>query len=370
MRPVLVLNSGSSSVKFQVIDVTDERVLLAGQLERVSDHTAALEQVMAELEAKQISPVAIGHRVVHGGAEFAEPTLITPEVVAAIESLSQLAPLHNPANLAGIRAAQAKFANLPQVAVFDTAFHQTMPAASYSYAIDRELAEKHQIRKYGFHGTSHAFVSAAAAEWLGVNLDEFNAVTMHLGNGASACAIRGGRAVDTSMGFTPLAGLVMGTRSGDIDPALVFYLFEHTDYSLDEIAELLNSRSGLTGLTGRSDMRDVTALADTGDAQARLALEVYAHRARLYLGGYFAVAGPIHALVFTGGIGENAAEVRAMIAKNLEHLGVKLDDQRNRERAAGIRLISTDDSQVAILVVPTNEELEIARQTARVLHEG
>lgn len=367
MSQVLVLNSGSSSVKFQVIDTDSGQSLASGLVERVTNHAQALQEVLDQLASFGLKPEACGHRVVHGGARFSEPVLIDQAVLDEIDALSHLAPLHNPANVAGIRAAIAAFEGLPQVAVFDTAFHQSMPEAAYRYAIDAELANRYQIRKYGFHGTSHAFVANATAEHLGLGPDELNAIVLHLGNGASATAVRAGRSIDTSMGFTPLPGLVMGTRSGDVDPALVLHLHRHADLSLDEVEELLNSQSGLLGLVGSADMRDVVAKASAGDARAELALEVYAHRVRHYIGAYMAMVGPLHALVFTAGVGENSAPVRARILRGLEHLGLTLDVERNESAERGIREISKKGATVKVLVVPTNEELEIARQTAILL---
>jgi acetate kinase len=367
MPQVLVFNSGSSSVKFQVIDTDSGESLAAGLIERVTSHSQAFSEVVAAVAQAGLTPQACGHRVVHGGARFSEPVLIDEAALAEIEQLSHLAPIHNPANLAGIRAAIEAFEGLPQVAVFDTAFHQSMPASAYSYAIDAEIAETNEIRKYGFHGTSHAFVARATAAHLGLGEDQLNAIVLHLGNGASATAVRGGRSIDTSMGFTPLAGLVMGTRSGDIDPALVLHLHRHADLSLDEVDELLNSQSGLLGLAGSADMRDVVAKASAGDAAAELALEVYAHRVRHFIGAYHALIGPLHALVFTAGVGENSVAMRARILRGLEHLGLTLDAERNESAERGIREISKVGEAVKVLVVPTNEELEIAQQTAKLL---
>lgn len=367
MRPILVLNSGSSSIKFQLIDVDTEQALITGLVERVSDHSRAFETILEQLAQSPQQPIAVGHRVVHGGAKFSRPVVLDREVIAEIESLSQLAPLHNPANLAGIRAAQAVFGDLAQVAVFDTAFHQTMPAEAYTYAIGSELAETHGLRKYGFHGSSHSYVAHATAAHLGFEPDALNAIILHLGNGASATAIRGGQSVETSMGFTPLPGLVMGTRAGDIDPALVLYLHRHADLSLDEVDEFLNSGSGLLGLAGSSDMRDVAARAAAGEQAAELALRVYAHRVKHYIGGYLATTGPIQALVFTAGVGENSAEMRARILTGLGHLGITLDTERNQAKAGGAREISAPGAALKVLVVPTNEELEIALQTAALI---
>ncbi|MGA6128558.1 MULTISPECIES: acetate kinase [unclassified Microbacterium] len=400
MTPVLVINSGSSSFKYQLVDVATERPLASGLVERIGeesgiathtvflggegtavtatkatsrieraipDHTAGFA-VMLEAFAVQgpslqnARPVAVGHRVVQGGARFFEPTLVTPLVEINIDELSALAPLHNPGALQGIRAARAAFADVPHVAVFDTAFHQTMPAAAYTYAIDRETAQKHRIRKYGFHGTSHKFVSEAAAAFLGRPLAELSQIVLHLGNGASATAIRGGESVDTSMGLTPLEGLVMGTRSGDIDPSVLGVLARREDMGPGELDAFLNKRSGLLGLAGASDMRDIDTRRREGDADAQLAFDVYIHRLRAYLGAYLAQLGGVDVISFTAGVGENSAVVRAAALETLGFAGVHLDAERNTSGERGIRVISTDDSPVTVLVVPTDEELEIARQ--------
>jgi acetate kinase len=402
---VLVVNSGSSSFKYQLIDMASESVLASGLVERIGedtgrsshtvtsaaiesatdaaptmldatytrevpipDHTAGF-RIMLEAFAEHgpslddRAPVAVGHRVVHGGARFFEPTLITPLVEINIDELSVLAPLHNPGALQGIRAAKAAFGGIPHVAVFDTAFHQTLPPAAYTYAIDRALAESYRIRRYGFHGTSHKFVSEAAAAYLGRPLGELKQIVFHLGNGASATAIDGGRSVDTSMGLTPLEGLVMGTRSGDVDPAVLFQLARRAGMSIDDLDTLLNKRSGLLGLAGVSDMRDVVEGAERGDAAATLAFEVYLHRLRTYAGAYLAQLGGADVISFTAGVGENSAAVRAGALSTLGFAGVEIDPARNAARERGIRVISTDRSRVTVLVVPTNEELEIARQT-------
>lgn len=400
MIPVLVINSGSSSFKYQLVDVATERPLASGLVERIGeesgiathtvflggegtavtatkatsrieraipDHTAGFAVMLEAFAAQGPSledarPVAVGHRVVQGGARFFEPTLITPLVEINIDELSALAPLHNPGALQGIRAARAAFADVPHVAVFDTAFHQTMPAAAYTYAIDRETAQKHRIRKYGFHGTSHKFVSEAAAAFLGRPLAELSQIVLHLGNGASATAIRGGESVDTSMGLTPLEGLVMGTRSGDIDPSVLGVLARREDMGPGDLDAFLNKRSGLLGLAGASDMRDIDTRRREGDADAQLAFDVYIHRLRAYLGAYLAQLGGVDVISFTAGVGENSAVVRAAALETLGFAGVHLDAERNTSGERGIRVISTDDSPVTVLVVPTDEELEIARQ--------
>ncbi|AZS37716.1 Acetate kinase [Microbacterium lemovicicum] len=405
MSAVLVVNSGSSSFKYQLIDMGAERVLASGLVERIgepvgvarhtvyapqtegpaptmleatatleqpiADHTAGF-QVMLDAFAAQgpsledHAPVAVGHRVVHGGARFFAPTLITPLVEINIDELSVLAPLHNPANLAGIVAARKAFPDVPHVAVFDTAFHQTLPAAAYTYAIDAEVAASHRIRRYGFHGTSHKFVSEEAAAFVGRPLEDLRQLVFHLGNGASVAAIEGGRSVETSMGMTPLEGLVMGTRSGDIDPAVLFQLARRGGMSIDELDTLLNSRSGLKGLAGVADMRDIGDRRDAGDPAAQLAFDVYVHRLRAYAGAYIAQLGGVDVISFTAGVGENSARVRAEAMATLGFAGVEIDPERNETRGRGIRVISTDSSRVVVLVVPTNEELEIARQTLSV----
>jgi acetate kinase len=389
---VLVLNCGSSSLKYQLLDMADHRRLAVGLVERIgertsrlvhtplaaggerreqqapiADHDAALKAVAAELAADGLgldSPelAAIGHRVVHGGRRFTEPTLIDEAVLAEVERLVPLAPLHNPANLTGIATARALNPHLPQVAVFDTAFHTTMPEHAARYAIETETADAHRIRRYGFHGTSHAYVSRRTAELLGRDPSEVNVIVLHLGNGASASAVRGGRCVDTSMGLSPLEGLVMGTRSGDVDPAVVFHLARVAGMSVDEIDTLLNKRSGLVGLCGDNDMREITRRIGEGDPAAQLAFDVYIHRLKKYLGAYHAVLGRLDAVAFTAGVGENAANVREAALAGLEPLGLAVDPERNAVRGDGARLISPDGSRVAVAVVPTDEELEIAQQ--------
>ncbi|MEU9121922.1 acetate kinase [Streptomyces sp. NPDC048506] len=390
---VLVLNSGSSSVKYQLLDMADGTRLAVGLVERIgeetsrlahtplatggvkretegaiADHEAALKAVAAELAADGLgldSPqlAAIGHRVVHGGLKFTAPTVIDEAVLKEIERLVPVAPLHNPANITGIRTAQALRPDLPQVAVFDTAFHTTMPEYAARYAIDVETADAHRIRRYGFHGTSHAYVSRRAAALLGKDPSEVNVIVLHLGNGASASAVRGGRCVDTSMGLTPLEGLVMGTRSGDIDPAVTFHLKRVAGMSTDEIDVLLNKRSGLIGLCGDNDMREIRRRIDEGDQRARLAFDIYVHRLKKYIGAYYAVLGRVDAIAFTAGVGENAAPVREAAIAGLEELGMAVDASLNAVRSDEPRLISPDYARVAVAVVPTDEELEIAQQT-------
>ncbi|MET7638525.1 acetate kinase [Streptomyces sp. NPDC005438] len=394
---VLVLNSGSSSVKYQLIDMAGGARLATGLAERIgesaswlthtpdggeprvrqlalTDHEAALKAVAEELSADRLgldSPrlAAIGHRVVHGGQRFTAPAVIDEEVLAQIERLVPLAPLHNPANLTGIRTARALNPGVPQVAVFDTAFHSTMPEYAARYAVDVATADAHRIRRYGFHGTSHAYVSRATAELLGRPLEDTNTIVLHLGNGASASAVAGGVCVDTSMGLTPLEGLVMGTRSGDLDPAVVLHLSRVAGYSIDEIDDLLNRRSGLVGLCGDNDMREIRRRRDEGDPAARLAFEVYVHRVRKYVGAYYAVLGRVDAVTFTAGVGENAAAVRGAALSGLEGLGLEVDPVRNEEPSRRARLISPPDARVAVAVVPTDEEMEIATQTYRLVFD-
>lgn len=402
---IQVINSGSSSIKYSLLEVHADgaaTVWAHGLVEaigepasRITHHTrigraadadfanTALERPIADHLAgfelithvfAETGPVAevgqlvaFGHRVVHGGDHFAAPALIDDAVIAAITDCIPLAPLHNPANLAGIRAAQSAHPDLPQVAVFDTAFHQTMPPASYTYAIDREVARSQRIRRYGFHGTSHAYVSRKAIDFLNLPHDTARVITLHLGNGASACATLGGVSIDTSMGFTPLEGLVMGTRSGDLDPAIIFHLEREAQMSVAEVDALLNKSSGLKGLCGANDLRDIHRMASTGDADAQLALDVYTRRIRSYLGSYLMELGGADAVVFTAGVGENDAEIRATLCADLAWLGVHLDEQAN-SGGRGLRRISTADSAVAVLVVPTNEEFEIAQQTLHLVN--
>ncbi|MGO4692574.1 acetate/propionate family kinase [Glaciibacter sp. 2TAF33] len=374
MSTVFVVNSGSSSIKYQVVDLDTSRALISGLVERigepgsaVSDHHIGMSIVLAKLGDLGAGILAVGHRVVHGGSDFTGPTLIDDEVERDIESLSRLAPLHNPANLLGIRAARAALPDVPHVAVFDTAFHQSMPPAAYTYAIPTALAEEYKVRRYGFHGTSHKFVSERAAELLGRPLAEVRTIVLHLGNGASATAIAGGRSVDTSMGLTPLQGLVMGTRSGDIDPAVVFHLNRAAGMSVDELDTLLNRQSGLLGLTGMNDMRDVQAAAIDGNERAELALQVWRHRIRHYIGAYYAQLGGLDALVFTAGVGENNALLRRRAVAGLGHIGIEIDADRNELVSKEARVISPEGAPVTVMVIPTNEELEIARQVASVV---
>lgn len=365
MTLAFVVNSGSSSIKWKLLDVETEVVRSSGIVERVGedgvDHAGAMKLILEELGGEH--PAVVGHRVVHGGSMFSAATRVTDEVEAAIDRLSGLAPLHNPANLAGIRAARAAFPGVPNVAVFDTAFHQSLGPAAFTYAIDRAVAAEHSVRRYGFHGTSYQFVAQQAAAVLERPIEQLKLIVFHLGNGASVCAIDGGRSVDTSMGMTPLEGLVMGTRSGDLDPGLLFHL-GRAGFTLTELDTLLNRASGLLGLAGRGDMRDVTIAAAQGDASAQLALDVYIHRLKHYLGAYLATLSGADAIVFTAGVGENVAGIRAGALCGMQWAGIHLDESRNAVR--GTTVISTEDSPVAVLVIPTNEELEIARQSLKV----
>ncbi len=392
---ILVINSGSSSIKYQLFDMTERKVLASGLLEQigeasgrlrhsshrkdggirelvqrdpVSDHADGFDRIMAAfaatgtlMEADGLS--AIGHRVVHGGEVFQEPTLINREVIEAIRQQIPLAPLHNPANLTGIEVTFDRRPDTPQVAVFDTAFHQTIPPQAYSYALPHELAESLGVRRYGFHGTSHQFVAKAAARHLGKPLGELNLITCHLGNGASICAVGNGRSVDTSMGMTPLEGLIMGTRSGDIDPGIIFYLGRKTGRSLEDLDALLNNQSGLKGICGANDMREIEAMAERGDPRARLALEMYAYRIKKNNGMYAAVLERVDALIFTAGIGENSSRIRALSCAGLKGVGIVLDAGKNARREPEVREIQAPRGPVKVLVIPTNEELEIAEQT-------
>jgi acetate kinase len=372
---VLVINSGSSSLKYQVRDTASNEVQASGLIERIgegaggpADHGAAMDQVEAELEGVlEGRPLdAVGHRVVHGGERFGEPVLVNNEITRAIERLNPLAPLHNPANVLGIRAITAKWPELPQVAVFDTAFHRTLPEHAWRYAVPDSLYRQYGIRRYGFHGTSHEFVTGRAAELLGVPREKFNAVVAHLGNGVSLTAIEGGASVDTSMGFTPLEGLVMGTRSGDLDPSILIYL-QRQGLSADDIDTMLNRDSGLKALAGNNDMRAIVDAAEAGDRRARMALDVASHRLAKYIGGYHVAVGGAHALVFTAGIGENSAAFRAQVVGRLGALGLTLDAEANLVRSGSPRVVSAPDSAFPVLVVPTDEERAIAEATAAVV---
>lgn len=398
---VLVLNSGSSSIKFQLFDSDGWQPLASGAVSRIGEaegeirakwldgegraqaqedrlpipsHQEGIDRIIAGLRQSGVLAdlselAAIGHRVVHGGERFRSPTVVDDEVAGAIRDVIPLAPLHNPANLDGIEVARRLFPQVPSVAVFDTAFHQTMPRTAYRYAVPEYLYREHRVRRYGFHGTSHRYVGERAAALLGKPFQASNLITLHLGNGASATAIRGGKSIDTSMGMTPLEGLVMGTRCGDIDPAIHFYLCKNLGLDNETLEDLLNRQSGLLGLCGVNDMREIQRLAEEGDDRAELAIGITAHRLKKYIGAYYAELGRVDAIVFTGGIGENDADLRCRACEDLETLGIKLDDTANLAPAQGERRISTPESPVQVLVIPTNEELAIAQQALVAVRE-
>jgi acetate kinase len=379
-RLVLVINSGSSSLKFQLVEPDSGEARASGHIERIGeegssvpDHDAALRRAfdtLAEdgIDLRTCGLMAVGHRVVHGGNEFYRPTLMDDARIAALQKLSELAPLHNPPALKGIEVARQLLPDFPHVAVFDTAFFHDMPPAAATYAIDRGLAERWQIRRYGFHGTSHRYVSERAAAFLDRPLAGLNQIVLHLGNGCSASAIAGTRPIDTSMGLTPLEGLVMGTRSGDIDPSIVSYLCHTAQMGVDDIEAMLNERSGVLGMAGECDFRRLRTLIESGDGAAQLAYSVFIHRLRKYIGAYLAVLGHTDVISFTAGIGEHDPAVRRDAVAGLEELGVVLDERRNLSRGRGqIARISKDGSPIAVLVVPTNEELAIARDCVSAL---
>lgn len=391
---ILVLNCGSSSLKYQLIDMSNEEVLCVGLVERIGIEGSVLKQEKDGVEGKLIveQPMkthqdaiklvldavvdpqyggvkdikeveAVGHRVVHGGEKFAGSVLITDEVKAALEECIELAPLHNPANIMGIEACEAILPGVPMVGVFDTAFHQTMPKSSYLYGLPHELYTKYGVRRYGFHGTSHRYVSQRAAAMLGKNIEDCKIITCHLGNGASVAAIDGGKSVDTSMGFTPLEGLIMGTRCGDIDAAILPFLMEKEGLDAKGLSDLMNKKSGVYGMTGiSSDFRDIEDAAAQNNELAQVALESYAKKVKKYIGSYAAEMNGVDAVVFTAGVGENGIDMRADIMANMDFLGMKLDEEANKVRGKE-RVISTEDSKVKILLIPTNEELMIARDT-------
>ncbi|MGD8963349.1 MAG: acetate kinase [Desulfobacterales bacterium] len=397
---ILVLNSGSSSIKYRLFDMSTKTVLASGLVEQigedqsrlnhqtrnaqgemdeiektvaVADHRAGFEFIGAALSesgalknTRELS--GIGHRVVHGGEEFKKPTVINPKVIDNIRRLSPLAPLHNPANLLGIEVARQSAPEVPQVAVFDTAFHQSLPEHAYRYAIPQDLYETQHVRRYGFHGTSHSYVAREAAKMLGRPLDSLNLITLHLGNGASAAAVTEGQSIDTSMGMTPLEGLIMGTRCGDIDPAIIFYLKRKTGMTRDEMEALLNKNSGLKGICGVNDMREVEKRAQEGDSAAQLAIEMVCYRIKKYIGAYFAILGRLDALVFTAGIGEKSPLIRAGSCQGLVHLGIAVDSDKNNRKSKEAFDIQSENSTVRVLVIPTNEEYEIAEQTVGCIH--
>ncbi|MDU7115082.1 MAG: acetate kinase [Peptoniphilus harei] len=390
---ILVINCGSSSLKYQLIDMETEELMAKGLVERIGiegsrikhetigkekktietpmqDHKRALELVMESLTNEEYGAIksldeidAVGHRVVHGGEDFAKSVVIDEKVLKGIEDNVEIAPLHNPPNIMGIKACQRLLPNVKQVAVFDTAFHQTMPAESYIYALPYEYYEKYKIRRFGFHGTSHKYITNRAAEMLGKDVNEVNLITCHLGNGSSICAVKNGKSIDTSMGFTPLEGLAMGTRCGDLDPAILPFIMEKENLSTDEINTLINKKSGVLGISGvSSDFRDIEAARDEGNKRAKLALDIFEKRVRGYIGSYMTELDHVDAIVFTAGVGENSIEMRESIVNGLKSLGIKIDSERNNVRGED-KLISADDSSIKIFVIPTNEELMIARDT-------
>ncbi len=401
---ILVLNCGSSSFKYQLLDMTNSTALCSGLVERIGeatgslthkkapgtnaetkfsveqpfpDHTAGMKAVFALLTDAEKGVIAsleeinaVGHRVVQGGEKLQKACRVGDAEKNIIKELFSLAPLHNPANLQGIEVAQSLLPNAPSVAVFDTEFHATMPPKAYMYALDYSLYEDYSVRRYGFHGTSHRYVSETAAEFLNRPLDSFNVITCHLGNGCSLAAVQNGQCVDTSMGMTPLAGVMMGTRSGDIDPAIHAYLAEHKKMTIAEIDTMLNKQSGLKGICGVNDMRDLHTARENGDTKAQLAFEMFAYSIRKYLGAYYAALGRVDAIVFTAGIGENDDFLRAEVCKGLEDLGIAIDAKENATRSGKCRSISPAGTRVPVLVVPTNEELAIARATQEVLRNN
>ncbi|MBQ8682529.1 MAG: acetate kinase [Selenomonadales bacterium] len=392
---VLVVNCGSSSLKYQLFDMTDESVLAKGLVERIGiegsilthqpgdadkvkisgdikNHGIAIKMVVDALTSKEHGVIesmqeiaAVGHRVAHGGEKLTESVLVTPETLKSMEDCFEMAPLHNPPNVLGIKACAELMPGVPQVGVFDTAFHQTMPKKAYMYGLPYEAYEKHKIRRYGFHGTSHKFVAQCAADMMGKKLEDVKIVTCHLGNGSSVAAVKNGKCIDTSMGFTPLEGLVMGTRCGDLDPAILPYLMKKENMTVDEIDAYINKKSGVLGVSGvSSDFRDIEGAAKEGNEQAQLALDMFAYRVKKYIGSYVAAMNGVDAIVFTAGLGENGISMRAMIADGLDYLGTTLCEKRNDVRGKA-REISTEGSKVKLFVIPTNEELMIARDTKR-----
>jgi acetate kinase len=376
-RTVLVINSGSSSLKYAVVEPDSGSMVADGIVERigdgpVADHSAALQEAFKQLAEsgqplESLGLVAVGHRVVHGGPDLYRPTLVDEALIARLEELAPLAPLHNPPAVLGIRVAREALPDLPHIAVFDTAFFHELPPAAATYAIDRDIAQQWHIRRYGFHGTSHQYVSEQVAQFLDKPPDLVNQIVLHLGNGASASAIANGRPVDTSMGLTPMEGLVMGTRSGDVDPGIITYLWRTAGMSVEEIETMLNKRSGVGGLGGEIDFRVLHQRIQSGDAAAQLAYDVYIHRLRKYIGAYLALLGNTDAITFTAGVGENDATVRRDALSGLTGLGIELDEQLNDSRDRSARRISADNSRTTVLVVPTDEELAIARACVSVI---
>lgn len=389
MKNILVINSGSSSLKFQLIQMPSEKVMASGLVERIGlegakahyktdeisttkeleipDHAVALKTITDLLMDEESGVIetpedinAIGHRVVHGGNTFSKTIVIDENVKNAVKNLFSLAPLHNPPNLKGIEVAEKLFPNATQVAVFDTAFHSTIPQKAAQYAIPTSFYEEEHIQVYGFHGTSHKYVTGKAHEYL--KKDKLKIVSIHLGNGCSITAVKNGKSIDHSLGFAPVNGLIMGTRSGDIDQSVIFYMIEHLGYTPKEVSDILHHKSGMYGLTGYSDLRDIEEQADKGNKQCQLALEMNAYRIKKYIGAYATIMNGLDAVVFTAGIGENSSIIRKLVCDNMDYLGIELDNMKNSLRSKEIRQISTDASKVRVLVIPTNEELEIAKQ--------
>ncbi|MEQ9438539.1 MAG: acetate kinase [Cyclobacteriaceae bacterium] len=389
---LLILNSGSSSIKYRIYKLPHEHLLASGAVEkigensgiithamgeeknvseqRVPDHEAGLHLIADHIQKNVLGDetiAAVGHRVVHGGEYFSKPRIVTNEVLEKIEALSVLAPLHNPPNALGIRVARQVFPEAQQVAVFDTAFHQTLPSQAYRYPLPQTLYEKHRIRVYGMHGTSHQYVAEQAAHYLNRSLEATNLITIHLGNGCSMTAIRNGESVDTSMGLSPLAGLMMGTRSGDIDPSIPYFLGTQAGMSFQEIDQLLNHESGLKGIAGENDVRSILEKKDDGSQEAELALEMYTYRIKKFIGAYLAVLGRVDAIVFTAGVGENSAYIREKSMEGLTDLGIMLDHPRNQQASSQVSEIQSEQGKIKVLVIPTNEELSIAQQTYALL---
>jgi acetate kinase len=398
---ILVLNSGSSSIKYKLFDISKKKALVAGIADRIGETGSSIKHTLLSAESKEKTTtikeplpdhqsglskiadllfdkelgilkssneiVAVGHRVVHGGEKFSRPVVVDNGILEDLYKISHLAPLHNPANLKGIEVASQVFPDAKQIAVFDTAFHQTMPDYVFHYAIPETYYKDDGLRVYGFHGTSHQYVSKAAARYCDIPTGEFNAISIHLGNGCSMSAIKGGKSIDTTMGLTPLGGLIMGTRSGDIDPSLILLLGKNHNMTFDEVDRLLNKESGLKGLTGSNDFRDVISKYDRKDAAAILAVEMYVYRIRKYIGAYAVVLGDLDAIIFTAGVGENSALIREKVCEGLEIIHTELDNEKNKNKATGIKELQSSKSKVKILVVPTNEELEIAEQVSELL---
>jgi acetate kinase len=372
---VLVVNTGSSSVKYALIDVAAPDARIVGRIERIGDgefpdHASALRRVLTLLTEEGASLdtlTGVGHRIVHGGAAFADPVVVDDGVAAQIEELVPLAPLHNPPGVLGLKLMRELLPDVPHVAVFDTAFHASLPAVASTYALPMKMAQEQGIRRYGFHGTSFRYVAGQAARLLGVPLDAAHLVICHIGNGASVCAVQAGKSIDTSMGMTPLEGLVMGTRSGDLDPGVLLHLLRSGAYTAEDLDRLLNKSSGLLGLSGSSDVREVRSKAVDGDRAAQVALDIYAYRLRKYVGAFLAVVPEVQAVVFTGGVGENDAVLRSDVCGSLRHLGLRLDVNRNWTDSADARFIDDDHDGIRLLVVPTDEEAEIAAQTAELV---